>query len=294
MSFLRLCSSLLTLSCLLAGLSPQVGRAVDAPSWVRDVEYGRAGEVSLRLDACTPPGPGPFPVAILVHGGGWSGGTRTGAEKPGSGADITPWFSTFTEAGFVWFSIDYRLAPAHRWPAQLEDVLTAIRWVKAHAGEYRGDPSRIVIVGHSAGGHLALQAAVVAEADTRVQAAVGYAPVSDLEFDSEVRGGPSSSLQNLFQVTRELTPETRARLRASSPIGHVKPGLPPMLILHGDADRTVPVAMSRRFEEKMLAAGNTCDVVVLPRAPHGLLAWDKLVPTYRAQLTTWLQAKLLP
>ena len=67
-----------------------------------------------------------------------------------------------------------------------------------------------------------------------------------------------------------------------------------MLILHGDADRTVPVAMTRRFEAKMLAAGNTCDVLVLPRVPHGLLVWDTLVPDYRAQLVAWLHARLLP
>ena len=276
--------------CFLAACFPAALAAAEATRIVHDIEYGRVGDVSLRLDVCTPPGAGPFPVAILVHGGGWMSGTRSGSEKPGSGSDITPWFSSFTDTGFVWFSIDYRLAPAHRWPAQLEDVQAAIRWVKAHASDYKGDPARLVIVGHSAGGHLALHAAVVGEGDTRVQAAVGYAPVSDLEFDSEVRGGPSVSLQNLFRLTKELTPETRARLRTVSPIGHVKPGLPPMLILHGDADRTVPVAMTRRFEEKMLAAGNTCDVVVLPRAPHGLVPWDRIVPDYRAQLTSWLNA----
>ncbi|MBL9205701.1 MAG: alpha/beta hydrolase [Opitutaceae bacterium] len=283
---------LLHWSALLLALSASPAAfAVGEARLMRDVEYGRAGDVRLLLDASTPAGNGPFPVAILVHGGGWSGGTKSGTEKRGSGADITPWFSTFTDAGFVWFSIDYRLAPTHRWPAQLEDVQTAIRWVKAHAADFGGDPARVVLVGHSAGGHLALHAAVVADEATRVQAVVGYAPVSDLEFDSEVRGGPSVSLQNLFNLTRELTPETRARLRTVSPIGHVKPGLPPMLILHGDADRTVPIAMTRRFEERMLTAGNICDVVVLPRAPHGLLAWDKIVPDYRSQLTAWLRTR---
>jgi len=287
MNTLHFCAKLIR---FIAAFVPVALPAADGLRMVRDIEYGRVGDVSLRLDAGTPPGSGPFPVAILVHGGGWTSGTRAGSEKPGSGADITPWFSTFTDAGFVWFSIDYRLAPAHRWPAQLEDVQAAIRWVKAHAADYGGDPARLVIVGHSAGGHIALHAAVVGEGDTGVQAAVGYAPVSDLEVDSEVRGGPSVSLQNLFGLTKELTPETRARLRTVSPIGHVKPGLPPMLILHGDADRTVPISMTRRFEEKMLAAGNTCDVVVLPRAPHGLVPWDRIVPGYRAQLTAWLNA----
>lgn len=264
------------------------------PRLVRDIEYGQAAGVSLKLDACTPPGQGPFPVAILVHGGGWAGGTKSGSEKPGSGADITPWFSTFTDAGYVWFSIDYRLLPTHRWPAQIEDVRAAIRWVKQNAATYGGDPTRIVIVGHSAGGHLALHAAVVAEEDTRVQAAIGYAPVSDLEFDAQVRGGASTGLQQLFSIPRDLTPESRAILNSGSPSNFIKPGLPPMLILHGDADRTVAVAMTRRFEEKMLAAGNVCDVIVLPRVPHGLVVWDKIVPGYRQQVADWLKKNLKP
>lgn len=284
----------LRLLAYLTFLLPFAALAADAARIVRDVEYGRVGDVSLKLDACTPPGEGPFPVAILVHGGGWSGGSKSGSDKPGNGADITPWFSTFTDAGCVWFSIDYRMLPTHLWPAQLEDTQTAIRWVKAHAAEYGGDPSRIVIVGHSAGGHIALQAAVLGTGDTAVQAAIGYAPVSDLEFDAQVRGGASTGLQQLFGVPRDLTPESRKILLAGSPGSYIKPGLPPMLLVHGDADRTVAIAMTRRFEEKMLAAGNVCDVLVLPRAQHGLLGWDKIAPGYRAQVAEWLRANLKP
>lgn len=279
----------LVFTCALA-ITMQAATA--APQVLRDIEYGRAGDVSLKLDVGLPPGDGPFPVAILVHGGGWSGGSKSGFIKPGEGADITPWFDTFTAAGCVWFSIDYRFAPEYRWPAQLDDTIAAIRWVKAHAAEYHGDPARIVIVGHSAGGHIALQAAVAAPDDARVQAAIGYAPVSDLEFDAEVRGGASTSLQKLFNIPRDLTPETRPILQAASPGHHIKPGLPPMLLLHGDADRTVAIAMTRRFEEKMLAAGNVCDVLVLPRAPHGLLGWDKVAPDYRQQVAAWIAAHL--
>ncbi len=282
---------LLAIFVFLLGVTAPALRAAEARV-IRDVEYGQAAGVSLKLDVGIPPGDGPFPVAILVHGGGWTSGSKSGSDKPGSGSDITPWFDTFTAAGCVWFSIDYRMLPTHRWPAQLEDTQTAIRWVKVHAAEYRGDPSRIVIVGHSAGGHIALQAAVLGEGDTRVQAAIGYAPVSDLEFDAQVRGGASTGLQQLFGVPRDLTPESRKILLAGSPGSYIKPGLPPMLMLHGDADRTVAIAMTRRFEEKMLAAGNVCDVIVLPRAPHGLLAWDKIVPGYRQQVADWLRVHL--
>ncbi|MBI2511716.1 MAG: alpha/beta hydrolase [Opitutae bacterium] len=276
---------------LLLGLAAQCARATEARI-LRDVEYGRADGVSLKLDVSTPAGEGPFPVAILVHGGGWSSGSKSGSDKPGNGADITPWFAAFGAGQFVWFSIDYRLAPAHRWPAGFEDVQTAIRWVKAHAAEYRGDSSRIALVGHSSGGHFACLAGVLADESTRVQAVVGFAPVTDLVTDTRNRGGASTSLQALFNIAKELTPETEAKLRDHSPSEHVRPGLPPVLILHGDADKTVPLAMSRAFQEKLRAAGNTCDLIVLPGAPHGLLTWEKFLPDYAAQMNAWLHTQL--
>lgn len=267
--------------------------AADA-HFLRDVEYGRAAGVSLKLDVSVPSGDGPFPVAILVHGGGWSGGSKSGSDKPGNGADITPWFAAFTAGKFVWFSIDYRLAPAHPWPAGYADVLTAIRWVKAHAADYRGDPTHLVLVGHSAGGHLACLAGVCADERTRVQAVVGFAPVTDLVTDTRNRGGASTSLQALFGIAKELTPEAEKILRENSPSEHVRAGLPPFLILHGDADKTVPIAMSRAFQEKLRAAGDTCDLIELPGAPHGLLTWGKFLPDYAARLTAWLDAHLPP
>ncbi|HUE83272.1 MAG TPA: alpha/beta hydrolase [Pyrinomonadaceae bacterium] len=242
-----------------------------------DIEYGRAGGERLLLDVSVPSGPGPFPVAILVHGGGWSGGDKSGAEKPGSGADITPWL---TNARFTWLSINYRLAPRHRWPACFEDVKTAIRWVKAHAAEYKGDPNRIVLFGHSAGGHLVTLAATEVDDSIRVQAVVGYAPVTNLEQDLEARGGLSVSLQNLLDRPKEPTPESLGILRAISPLNHVRPGLPPFLLLHGDADKTVPLQQSVDFRAKLLANGVRCDLITIPRGGHGLSDWEKFMPDY--------------
>lgn len=258
----------------------------------RDVEYGQAGGERLLLDASVPEGAGPFPVAILVHGGGWSAGDKAGSDKPGNGADVTPWFEPLTAAKFTWFSINYRLAPKHRWPACLEDVQTAIRWAKAHAAEFKGDPSRIVLFGHSAGGHLVCLAATNAAADTRVQAVVGFAPVTDHEQDLPQRGGLSPSLQGLLDRPREVTPESRALLREISPINHVKPGLPPFLLVHGDADKTVPFEQSVNFQAKLRAAGVTCDIVTVKGAPHGLLDWEKLDPSYKPAMLAWLRQTL--
>ena len=155
-----------------------------------DIEYGKPDYESLKLDANIPDGNGPFPVVILVHGGGWSVGDKAGLFHIPTEA--------LTKANFTWFSINYRMAPTYLWPDCFEDTKTAIRWVKTHAAEYKGDPRRIALVGYSAGGHLVCLAATLANEETRVQAVVGMSPPTDLELDLPRRGGLSTSLQHLL------------------------------------------------------------------------------------------------
>jgi alpha-L-fucosidase 2 len=256
-----------------------------------DIEYGRAGDVSLQLDAYIPDGPGPHPVAILVHGGGWSRGDKRTVPE-GDNSDITPWFGMFTNAGFTCFSVNYRLAPAHLWPACFDDVQTAIRWVKAHAAEFNGDPNRIVLVGHSAGGHLATLAAVRADADTRVQAVVGFAPVTDHEKDSAWRNGLSPALQRLLNRPNLIDAESARLLHEISSTSYIKPGLPPFFLIHGTADKSVRYEQSPAFQEKLRSAGVECELVTIPDAPHAFGTWTTLAPDYPRKLFTWLQAKL--
>lgn len=261
----------------------------------RDVVYGEAGGETLRLDIARPDGQGPFPVVILVHGGGWSGGDKAGTEKPGAGADIRPWFEPLTEAGFMWVSVNYRLAPANRWPACLEDTRAAVAWVRVHVAEFGGDPDRIAIMGHSAGGHIALFAAVATEGGaTPVRAVVGCAAVSDLESDSKRRGAPSTSLQALFGLKAEMSPENLAFLAAQSPVNVVKAGYPPTLLLHGDADKTVALDQSIAFRARLLALEGDCELHVLPGAGHRLAEWSAADPGWSRVLTNWLHSKLGP
>ena len=96
-------------------------QAIGAAELRRDIEYATADGETLRLDASIPDGEGPFPIAILIHGGGWGGGDRAEVHVPPT--------KPFTDAIFTWFSIDSRLTPQHRWPACIDDVRTAIRWV---------------------------------------------------------------------------------------------------------------------------------------------------------------------
>src|SRR3954454_13674635 len=102
------------------------------PTHQSAVEYGRPGEHPLLLDLHIPDGPGPFPAAILVHGGGFDAGSKS--------TNMKPLFDLLTDAGFAWFSIDYRMAPEFRFPQAIEDVNSAIRWVKKNASAYHVNP----------------------------------------------------------------------------------------------------------------------------------------------------------
>jgi acetyl esterase len=248
-----------------------------------DIEYGNAGGQSLLLDAHVPDGPGPFPVVIVLHGGGWNSG--------GKRKDVTPLFDALSKANFTWFTVDYRLSPTNRWPACFEDVQTAIRWVKAHAGEYKGDPHRVALLGYSAGGHLACLAAVLAKPDTQVQAVVGCAPPTDLVADTVQRGGLSQSLQTLFGKDK-VDDEVRAILKEDSPITYVKPGLPPFYLIHGDADKSVAYDQSVQFHAKLRENGDACELITIKGAKHKIVEWEKIDPDYKVRMTDWLTQTL--
>jgi acetyl esterase len=240
--------------------------------------------VSLTLDASVPDGSGPFPTAILIHGGGFTGGTKQ--------SFITPLFGPLTDAHFTWFTINYRLAPAHRYPDCVDDVETAIRWVKDHAKEYKVDTRRIAIIGESAGGYLVSDVGVLGKGKTRVAAVVSFYGPHDLEFQITGKDGKlPSSLGALFNVS-ELNDATWKTLRDASPIKYVKPGLPPFLLLHGTADEQVPYEQSPRFQKALRDAGDTCDLITIPGGRHGMGSWDAAHPEYKQQVVDWLRKTL--
>ena len=249
-----------------------------------DILYEKAGNEDLLLDAFVPEGKGPFPVAVFVHGGGWSSG-----DKSQNRQEI---LDPLSAANFVWFSIDYRLAPKHRWPACLEDVQTAVRWVKQHAAEYKGNPERIALIGYSAGGHLACSAAIWAKEDRRVQAVVGFAAPIDMVADSERRGGLSPSMQNLIDRPKEINEETRAILRKISPVWDVRPGLPPFLLIHGTVDQSVPYQQSVDLQAALKASKVPCQLVTIEGAGHRIGEWEQYDADYKKKMITWLRKTL--
>lgn len=253
-----------------------------------DIEYGVAAGESLRLNAFVPEGSGPFPAVILVHGGAWSAGDKSGGADKGF---IAPLYEPLSQAGFAWFSINYRLAPKHLYPACIEDVETAIRWVKAHAAEYHIDPNRIALAGESAGGHLVALAAVRATAGTQVAAVVAIYTPFDLVGNLPSGSALSPVMAGLFGQTN-YTAEVAAVIRQASPINQVKSGLPPFLLLHGTADKRVVYQQSQTMMKQLQKVGVPCELITIKDGNHGMLGWEKLAPGFKQNIVSWLKRTL--
>lgn len=250
-----------------------------------DIEFAKPDGVSLTLDANIPDGPGPFPTVIIVHGGGWENGNKR--------TYVTPVFQPLTEAGFAWFTINYRLAPKYKFPAPTDDVAAAIRWVKAHAKEYKVDTRRIALMGESAGGHLVAYVGAKREKGTEVAAVVDFYGPHDLLKREKDRGAVSKNLHQLLGIDK-LDEAGVAKLKEASPINYVQKGLPPFLFIHGTKDAAVPYEQSAMMCEALKKAGNKCEVFTVEGAPHGVGPWEK-VPEYQAykkKMVEWLRATL--
>jgi acetyl esterase/lipase len=232
------------------------------------VVYGKGGGEDLKLDIALPAGSGKRPCVVFIHGGAWRAGSRTSHHD-----DVRD----MANRGFVAASVDYRLAPAHRFPAQVQDVKCAIRVLRAHADQYRVDPDHIAVWGISAGGHLALMLGVTQKQDglegdggwpeqsSAVQAVIAYYPRTDL-----AAVGFSDTVQkdhvNFLGGTLAEVPD---QYRKASPITYVAPGDAPTLILQGTKDPRVPLTQTTRMIEALTKAGVAGHAELIFGAGHG-------------------------
>ncbi len=227
-----------------------------------DVDYlggGRQEKADLYLPASPKPGQ-KFPAVLIIHGGGWSGGDKRAAREINIG-------TTLAQNGYVGMSINYVLATssntAPTWPQNLYDCKNAVRWLRQNAERLQIDPERIGVIGGSAGGHLAAMVALTGpELDPpgtgscRVQCAVDlYGPV--LWFEQRDI--------SMFRKTRAEAPEL---YKQADPRTHADKNDPPILILHGTADKTVAVADSEALAVALKAAGVEHQLEIIPDAPH--------------------------
>ena len=254
----------------------------------RDIEFANLDGVSLKMDAWVPEGDGPFPTAILVHGGGWNHGDKQ--------TTFNPIFEPLTKAGFVWFTVNYRLAPKYTYPAAVDDVVLAITYIEAHATEFKVDMQRIAISGESAGGHIvALIGARYADA-LHIKAVVPFYPAVD--FDALVEG-PNKMERAVkpvmaFVGVTEVNDQSRKLLAAASPVNYIHKGMPPYLIIAGSRDETVGFHQSQELCDKMKQAGSTCEIYELKGAPHWLMNWENHPEWqgYKQKVVDWLRTAL--
>lgn len=203
----------------------------------------------------------PKPGVVIIHGGGWMGGTK---EERLEYAGMQ-----WAGRGFVAASINYRLGHEAPAPAAVHDVLTATRWFHAHAAKYGVDPKRIVVTGESAGGHLALMVGMTPSSaglgpTTPIAAVINFCGIADV---ADQLAGPHAQ-----EYAQRWVPEQDGRLdlaRRVSPLIYVRKGLPPILTIHGDADPVVPYEQSVRLTKALREAADDVELITVKQNTHG-------------------------
>jgi acetyl esterase/lipase len=268
----------LSISPHFAAAQPAAGPAQafrDKVTVETDVEYGQAGDVSLKLDVLRPKDGAAEkrPCIVWIHGGGWQGGNK----NSGMGR-LAPYVAS---GEYVGVSVGYRLTNVAGWPAQAHDCKAAIRWVRANADKYGVDPDKIGAWGSSAGGHLVALLGTSGDAkeiegevgspghSSRVSCVVDYfGPTDFLAFATDT---PRTATPNSPEVKLLGGPATelKDKAREASPTTYVTKDDPPFLILHGTKDPLVPLSQSELLHKKLQDAGVSSTLVIVEGAGHG-------------------------
>ncbi len=271
--------------CLL--FSPSVSSAQSCQTYTGLI-YSTAPE--LKLELLVPQGiTAPVPVVVWIHGGGWKSGSRL---------PVPARASALCSRGYAVASVDYRLISSALWPAQIQDVRGAVRWLRAHAAEYGLDPDRFAAWGDSAGGHLAAMLATSGgvssitigsvsvdlegttggnlDQSSRVQAAVDWYGATDFLqmrfYPATVNhDGAASDESKLVGGPIQSNPE---RVATANPVTYASADDPPLLAMHGTIDKLIPFNQSQLLVDALNAAGASATLRPVQGAGHGGSVWD--------------------
>ena len=281
-------STLLITVILSFSLSSAIAQLPDSASWaatvqnefrvIPDITYLRANGVELKIDVYqSRNSEGPAPTFIYYHGGGWVGGS-----KESNVLRLLP----YLEGGWAAVNVQYRLGNVSLAPAAVEDSLCALRWVARNADQYGFDTERLVVSGNSAGGHLALTSGMIpSEAGLdrqclgsetpKVAAIVNWYGITDV--NDLLHGVNEKSYAVRWLGSQPDMAEIAERV---SPISYVRPDLPPIITIHGDADPTVPYNHAVQLHRSLDRAEVTNELVTVPNGGHGGFPANEMLRIY--------------
>jgi acetyl esterase/lipase len=285
----RLIAALVTVT-LAASAAPACTQLDEGTEWALelmrryriqpDVAYLTANNVELTLDVYRPTRvEGPHPAVIYIHGGGWVQGS-----KERSALALLPYLAN----GFVGVNVRYRLAEVSLAPAAVEDTRCALRWVLRNAEEYGIDTTRIVVTGHSAGGHLSLTTGMLPASagldrqchgldEVRVAAVVNWFGITDV---ADLIDGPNT--KDYAVTWLGSRPDRNEVARRVSPLTYVRNGGPPTITIHGEEDRVVPYTHATRLHAALDSAAVPNRLVTIPGGRHGGFSAEQETRAYAA------------
>jgi acetyl esterase/lipase len=243
-----------------------------------DLVYATANNTPLKLDIWYPRDNNtPTPTLVFIHGGGWIFGS-----KEGSVYQLLP----YLERGWRVVNVEYRMASNSLAPAAVEDTRCALRWVFRNAKQWNFDPSKIVLTGQSAGGHLSLITGMLpkgspldnrcyGDEDLKVAAIINWYGIADV---NDIIQGPN--LKNYAAMWMGNLPNAAEIAKEVSPLTYVRSDLPPILTIHGDKDDVVPYSHATRLKAELDKAKVPNKLVTIKGAGHGMFTQDQYIMAY--------------
>ena len=258
-----------------------LGLQTGEPRVSRGLIFAAPDGFQLALDVYRPSQPGKYPVIVQVHGGSWQRGGRTDQET---------FARYFASHGYVVIAVDYRLAPRYRWPAQLDDITSALAWVRTNETTHEGDADRVAVVGRSAGGHLALMAAYSGKAQVRAVVSF-YGPTDLTEGWNDPPQPDPAGVRGLLETFIGGDPATVPfRYTEASPITWASGRVPPTLQIQGGRDHVVRPRFARDLHQRLQADGARSVLLEIPWSEH---AFDEVPHGLGGQLSLYYVERFL-
>ncbi len=294
----------LAFAAFLVAATPRADAAGPAKyAVVEDVVYGHKDGLALTLDVLTPADGAKGIGVILVSSGGWRSGKSDVPGADDGQRDREHWVQGLLQSGYTLFVVRHGSAPRYFVPEMVDDVRRSVRFARLNASRFGVDPDHLGITSGSSGGHLSLMAATtgddgdpqakdpVLQVSSRVQACVAWFPPTDLVnwgkplgYQDIERGRPGFFAEIFGQIN-----DLESQLRSISPVEHVTADDPPLLLIHGDKDKTVPMQQSEVMRDRYQEAGLPVELIVQPGGGH---TWWPGILAHYAAVGDWFDRHL--